>query len=213
MFVNPALLREALTHRSAAGRGGLGSNERMEFVGDRVLGLVVAEWLAERFPDEQEGKLGPRLAYLVSRPVLAEVAREIGLPDALSVASGEVRAGVRQRATVLADALEATIGALYFDGGLPVAREFIRRVWALRMEQQTAPPKDPKTALQEYALARGWGLPDYTLLGSEGPPHDPIFRVGVALRGYAGEGQGSSKRVAERAAAAALMARLPGAQT
>lgn len=208
MFANPALLREALTHRSAAGRGGHGSNERLEFVGDRVLGLIVAEWLAERFPDEQEGKLGPRLAHLVSRPVLAEVAREVGLPDVLSIASGEVRAGVRQRATVLADALEAALGALYMDGGLPVARDFVRRVWGPRIERQIKPPKDPKTALQEFALARGWGLPEYTLLGREGPPHDPMFRVGVAVPGHEGQGQGTSKQAAERAAAADLMARL-----
>ena len=176
-----------------------------------MLGLVVAEWLVERFPDEQEGKLGPRLAHLVSRPVLAEVAREVGLPDVLSVATGEVRAGVRQRATVLADALEATLGALYLDGGLPAARRFIRRMWAPRIEQQTSPPKDPKTALQEYALARGWGLPEYTLLGREGPHHDPIFCVVVALPGHEAQGQGSSKRSAERAAAAALMAQLQDA--
>jgi len=181
-------------------------------VGDRVLGLIVAEWLVERFPDEQEGKLGPRLAHLVSRSVLAEVAREVGLAESLSVASGEVRAGVRDRATVLADALEAAIGAMYLDGGLPVVRDFIRRVWVPRLEQHTKPPKDPKTALQEYALARGWGLPVYTLLGRTGPAHDPVFRVGVVLPEHEaegqGEGQGTSKQEAERAAAADLMARL-----
>jgi ribonuclease III len=211
VFANPALLREALTHRSAAGRGGEGSNERLEFVGDRVLGLIVAEWLIERFPDEQEGKLGPRLAHLVSRSVLAEVAREVGLADVLSVASGEVRAGVRERPTVLADALEAAIGAMYLDGGLPVARDFIRRVWAPRMEQHTKPPKDPKTALQEHALARGWGLPAYSLLGREGPAHDPVFRVGVAVPGHRAQGEGSSKQAAERAAASGLMDQLQDA--
>ena len=122
-----------MTHRSAVhGRGrvrGKGSNERMEFIGDRVLGLLMAEWLAERFPREQEGDLGRRLALLVSQPVLAAVADEIGLGEALSVAPGEARAGVRRRATVLADALEAALGALYLDGGLEQAREFVRRAW------------------------------------------------------------------------------------
>ena len=125
-FARPELLREALTHRSALRprAKGLGSNERLEFIGDRVLGLVMAEWLAERFPVEQEGELGRRLAWLVSQPVLAVVAEEIGLAEALSVAPGEARAGVRQRATGLADALEASLGALYLDGGLDKARAF-----------------------------------------------------------------------------------------
>ena len=132
-FKRPELLTEALTHRSAAqgkGRGRAGaSNERLEFIGDRVLGLTMAEWLAERFPREQEGELGRRLAYLVSQPVLAGVAETIGLAAALSVSPGEARAGVAKRATVLADALEAALGALYMDGGLDVARDFVRRAW------------------------------------------------------------------------------------
>ena len=144
-----------------------------------------------------------------TRDVLCEILQDEGY-SVLSVASGELRAGVSQRATVLADALEAAIGAMYLDGGLPAARVFIRRLWAPRMEQQTKPPKDPKTALQEYALARGWGLPGYTLLHQAGPPHDPVFRVGVALPGCEAQGEGSSKQAAERAAAAALMARLEG---
>src|SRR5277367_3623516 len=115
-----------MTHRSAVhGRGrlrGRGSNERMEFVGDRVLGLLIAEWLAERFPHEQEGDLGRRLAVLVSQPILADVAETIGLGEALSVAPGEAKAGVRRRSTVLADALEAALGAVYLDGGLERAR-------------------------------------------------------------------------------------------
>ena len=135
-FARPELLREAMTHRSAVHgrdrRRGKGSNERMEFVGDRVLGLLMAEWLAERFPREQEGDLGRRLAVLVSQPVLAEVAETIGLGEALSVAPGEAKAGVRRRATVLADALEAALGALYLDGGLEPARAFVRRAWETR---------------------------------------------------------------------------------
>ncbi len=135
-FADPALLRQALTHRSAvaAGRGRQRSNERLEFIGDRVLGLVIAEWLAARYPEEPEGSLGPRLARLVSQPVLAMVAERIGLEAALSVSPGEAKAGVKKRATVLADALEAAIGALYLDAGLDAARGFIRRAWQSEIE-------------------------------------------------------------------------------
>ncbi len=218
-FARPDLLREALTHRSAvvgralsrgrtARRSGAGSNERLEFVGDRVLGLLIAEWLAERFPDEQEGQLGPRLAHLVSQPVLAAIAHQLGLPTALSVAPGESRAGVRKLATVLADAMEALIGALYLDGGLEPARRFVRRAWEEAMSGLAEPPKDPKTALQEWLLARGMNLPSYALLSREGPPHDPVFVIGVSAAGHDGSGTAGSKRVAERLAAADLLGKL-----
>ena len=133
-FSRPALLREAMTHRSATRHGarGTGSNERLEFIGDRVLGLLMAEWLIERFPREQEGDLGRRLARLVSQPLLAEVSEAIGLGEVDRVSPGEARAGVRRRATVLADALEAALGALYLDGGLDRARDFVRRAWDRR---------------------------------------------------------------------------------
>src|ERR1700741_2628834 len=142
-FRRPDLLSEALTHRSAAqGRGrGRASNERLEFIGDRVLGLTMAEWLAERFPREQEGDLGRGLAYLVSHPVLANVAKTIGLAAAFSVSPGEAKAGITRRATVLADALEAALGALYLDGGLDAARSFVRRAWQDAMLSQVEPPK------------------------------------------------------------------------
>lgn len=218
-FARPTLLLEALTHRSAVpprqiGRGrsapatGEGSNERLEFVGDRVLGLLIAEWLATRFPHEQEGALGPRLAHLVSQPTLAAIAEKLGLPDVLAVAPGEARAGVRHLATVLADATEAIIGALYLDGGLDAAREFVRRAWGDAMSNQTAPPKDPKTSLQEWLLGRGQELPKYELVDRSGPPHDPVFVVAVIGGGQRGEGRGGSKRVAEREAAADLIGKL-----
>ncbi len=140
-FANRQLLVEALTHRSAAGAKGRGSNERLEFIGDRVLGLIVAEWLIERFPHEQEGALGPRLAALVSRPALAGIAERQGLAALLAVAPGEAKRGVRERATVLADALEALIGALYLDGGLAPARDFTRRMLGTAVEGQAGPPK------------------------------------------------------------------------
>lgn len=218
-FARPALLREALTHRSAVparriGHGrsaratGAGSNERLEFIGDRVLGLLIAEWLAERFPEEQEGALGPRLAHLVSQPAIAAIAERLGLPALLDVAAGEARAGVRKRATVLADATEALIGALYLDAGLDAARAFVRRAWADAVADMAAPPKDPKTALQEWVLARGLPLPQYDQLSREGPPHDPVFVIVVTAAGAHGQGRAGSKRAAERLAAEALLAQL-----
>jgi ribonuclease III len=215
-FNRPDLLQEALTHRSAVqGRGYQGrvgthaSNERLEFIGDRVLGLTMAEWLAERFPREQEGELGRRLAHLVSQPVLAGVADAVGLAAALSVSPGEARAGVAKRATVLADALEAALGALYLDGGLNVARDFVRRAWHDAMIEQTDPPKDAKTALQEWAQKRGKDLPAYEVTGRSGPPPAPEFTVTVTAGAFEAIGAAGSKRAAEQRAAEALLAQLP----
>jgi len=207
-FARPDLLREAMTHRSAVhgrGRRGKGSNERMEFIGDRVLGLLIAEWVAERFPREQEGDLGRRLAVLVSQPILAEVAESIGLGEALAVAPGEAKAGVRRRATVLADALEAALGALYLDGGLERARTFVRRAWADVMTRHEEPPKDAKTRLQEWVQARGLGLPAYSVVSRAGPPHAPEFVVTAAVGNFSGSGAAGSKRAAEQLAARDLL--------
>jgi ribonuclease-3 len=184
------------------------SNERLEFIGDRVLGLTMAEWLAERFPREQEGELGRRLAYLVSQPVLASVAETVGLAAALSVSPGEAKAGVARRATVLADALEAALGALYLDGGLDVARNFVRRAWHEAMTIQAVPPKDAKTALQEWAQKRGKDLPVYAVTDRSGPPHAPAFTVTVAVGALSGSGTAGNKRAAEQLAAEALLALL-----
>jgi ribonuclease-3 len=206
-FARAELLREALTHRSALpGRGRRhGSNERLEFIGDRVLGLIMAEWLAERFPREHEGELGRRLAFLVSQPVLAGVAETIGLAVSLSVSDGEAKAGVKRRATVLADALEASLGALYLDGGLDVARRFVRRAWDSAMTIQADPPKDPKTTLQEWAQKRGKDLPAYTVTERSGPPHAPVFVVTVTVGELSGTGTAGSKRAAEQLAAESLL--------
>jgi ribonuclease-3 len=209
-FKRPGLLKEALTHRSAAQKPGRGaaSNERLEFIGDRVLGLMMAEWLAERFPHEQEGELGRRLAFLVSQPVLAGVAETIGLESVLSVSPGEAKAGVARRATVLADALEAALGALYLDGGLDTARDFVRRAWNDAMTLQADPPKDAKTALQEWAQKRGLDLPAYEITGRSGPPHAPAFTVTVTVGTTHACGTAGNKRAAEQLAAEALMLRL-----
>ena len=212
-FGQPGLLKEALTHRSAMHgiRGvpkGTGSNERLEFIGDRVLGLLVAEWLGERFPGEQEGALGRRLALLVSQPVLAEIAEQVGLNAVLTVAPGESRAGVRKRATVLADAMEAVIGALYLDGGLEAARLFVRRSFAPAMDGQPQPPKDAKTALQEWAQGRGLPLPNYVMVSRDGPPHAPDFTISVTVAGQTATGRAGNKRAAEMAAAEDLIGKL-----
>lgn len=226
-FTNPALLHEALTHRSAlhvqgTGRKGAarperksggrksgeGSNERLEFIGDRVLGLIIAEWLAERFPHEQEGELGPRHAQLVSRTMLAVIAEQAGLSRLIRVAPNEAKAGIKQLATVLADALEAVIGAIYLDSGLDAARQVVRASWTPAMTAQRLPPKDPKTALQEHVLGRGEKLPAYDVVSSEGPAHAPRFTIRVSAMGQTGQGQAGSKRDAERDAAADLLGKL-----
>ena len=209
-FANPDHLTQALTHRSAAGAGGFASNERLEFIGDRVLGLVIAEWLIERFPDEREGRLGPRLADLVSRQSLAAIADEINLADLLDVSPGETRRGVRHAASVLADALEALLGALYLDGGLAPAQRFIRARFAHRLEAQARfePPKDPKTALQEVALSRAPTLPAYQIIAQSGPSHAPKFRVRVTVANLTAEAEAGSKRAAEQEAARLLLEQL-----
>jgi ribonuclease-3 len=223
-FRRPALLREALTHRSAAheaqghaqtaaggrkgrrpSRKGQGSNERLEFIGDRVLGLLMAEWLIERFPDEQEGKLGPRLAHLVSRPVLARIAVTLGFREALDVAAHEAKAGIRDAANVLADSVEAVLGAVYLDGGLDPSRVMVRAAWDEIMTAQAVPPKDAKTALQEWLLGRGLALPVYVVEAAEGPSHSPCFTIRVEAAGRSATGQAGAKRAAESLAAASLL--------
>ena len=207
-FHNPALLEQALTHRSAADprQGMLNSNERLEFLGDRVLGLCIAEWLAERFPQEREGDLGKRLATLCSQEVIAPIADRMGLADLLRVPPSEGRTGLRAKATVLADALEAVFGAIYLDGGLDAARVAIRRAWAAAIEVDAKPPVSAKNRLQEWTLGRGLGLPDYTSVSTAGPSHAPVFVVQVSAAGRSAEGMGESKRAAEQAAAEAWLA-------
>jgi len=206
-FRDPALLSQALTHRSAADpkRGMLDSNERLEFLGDRVLALAMAEWLSERFPQEREGALGKRLSVLVSADTLAKVGENIGLPAALRIPPAEGRTGLRGRGTVIADATEALIGALYLDGGLEVARSFIRREWSSFLEADPTPPMSAKSRLQEYTLGRAEGLPEYRLVSTTGPSHMPVFVVAVHVAGREAEGRGESKRAAEQAAAEAWL--------
>lgn len=220
-FKDRTLLQKALTHRSALydrrlprnKKGnqkvkGAGSNERLEFIGDRVLGLIMAEWLLERYPHEQEGDLGSRHAHLVSRTTLGKVAQKLEFSDAIHVAYHEERIGVNQTESVMADAVEAILGAMYLDGGLEPVRQLVRKVWADIITLQASPPKDSKTALQEWVLARGLPLPVYEVIQQEGPSHAPNFLIQVKAKDKEGRGEGRSKRIAESAAAADLLHQL-----
>jgi ribonuclease-3 len=213
-FADPQLLAEALTHPSAhARRGPRKSYERLEFLGDRVLGLVVAELLWRRYPDEAEGELTRRHTGLVRRESLVAVARALGLGAFVILSAGEAQAGARANPSVLADTCEAVIAALYLDGGLEAARGFVHRCWEPLLQGTTEPPRDPKTALQEWAQGRGRGLPVYETVRVAGPAHKRVFTVCARVEGAEpATASGSSKRAAETAAAAELMARLIAGQ-
>lgn len=213
-FERPELLAEALTHASAAtrpARGGEFSNERLEFLGDRVLALVIAEMLFEIFGRETEGALARRLAALTRKEALAEVGAALDLGRHLQMSRSEAETGGRAHPGMLADACEAVIGALYLDGGLAAASRLIRRCWAPLIGADSHPPQDAKTALQEWAQARGLPLPAYRVLETQGPAHSPLFNVEVRVEGHApGTGNGRSKRAAEQEAALALLKALQG---
>lgn len=205
-FKNPDLLREALTHPST---GAGQSYERLEFLGDRVLGLAVADLLMARFADESEGDLARRLAALVTREPLVRVARELGLSRHLILAKSEEDTGGRENPAILGDCCEAVIGALYLDGGFAAARDFIARFWDSLIAADVTPPQDAKTALQEWAQAMKKPLPQYRTVATEGPPHEPVFSVEVAVEGLPPvTAKGPSKRAAERSAAEAFLRRL-----
>jgi len=208
-FADPHLLTEALTHGSAAASGGF-SYERLEFLGDRVLSLVVAELLFRNYPNENEGELARRYAALVRREALAEIAAEIGLGAFIIMSRSEAQAGGRENPSLLADVCEAVIAALYLDGGLAAVTEFIHRHWRARMADTRTPPKDAKTTLQEWAQGRGFPLPVYRIAGREGPDHAPQFTIEVSAGdvGPPAIGKGPTRRAAEQAAAAALLARI-----
>ena len=208
-FRRPELLTEALTHASAATRpvrGGEFSNERLEFLGDRVLALVIAEMLFETFGRETEGALARRLAALTRKEALAEVGTVLDLGRHLQMSRSEADTGGRSHPGMVADACEAVIGALYLDGGLDVAAQFIRRCWAPLIGADSNPPQDAKTALQEWAQARGLPLPAYRVLETQGPAHSPVFAIEVRVEGAEpATGRGRSKRAAEQEAAATLL--------
>ena len=208
-FKDDVLRDQALTHISAlAGGNRIGSYQRLEFLGDHVLGLVISELLYRNFPKGDEGELSRRLADLVRRDTCADVARAIDLGSALRLGASEVNAGGRSRVAILADVCESLIGAVFVDGGYDAAAALVERLWGERLRASARPARDPKTQLQEWAQARGLPTPAYREVERTGPHHNPEFRVAVALPGReAAEGLGRSKRAAEQAAAAAMLKR------
>ncbi len=207
-FEDSDLLRVALTHRSYSNERGLEDNyERLEFLGDAVLGLITSRWLYRRFPAKPEGELSKLKGFLVSATVLSEYAREIDLGGRLRLGVGEDRSGGRGKASILCDAVEALIGAVFLDGGLNAARDVVEPILERALDSRSAEDHtDFKTLLQELTQARGWGLPIYRVCGESGPDHRKTFTVECSLEGRvvaAGEGR-SKKSAAQRAAARAL---------
>lgn len=197
-----ALFERALTHSSAT----RDSYERLEFLGDRVIGLIMARWLYERFPNEPEGKLSRRYNELVARPTCGEIGRELGLPALIRLGKQARDDGANWSDNVVGDVVEALVGALLLDGGLNAADQFVRRAWAAYVESQGRAPTHPKSALQELAAAKNLAAPEYELERKSGAHHAPRFTVRVSVKGL-GEatGEGLSKQEAETAAAAALL--------
>lgn len=220
VFKQPPLLAQALTHPGAIAppRGSRRRRkpspqgyERLEFLGDRVLGLVVADLLWRRHPDEPEGDLTRRHAQLVRRDALARVAREIGLNRHLVLSRADATAGAARNPSILADVCEAVIAAIYLDAGYSAAFAFVERWWQTLISEIDHPPQDPKTRLQEWAQARGLGLPAYRVVETIGPDHAPRFTVAARVaQSDEASGTASSKRAAETEAAAALLERLAG---
>ncbi len=210
-FGAPELLIRALTH------GSIGSptrpdNQRLEFLGDRVLGLTMAEALYQADTGASEGQLAPRFNALVRREACAEVAREIGLGEVLKLGRSEMMSGGRRKEALLADAMEAVIAAVYLDAGFEAARALVLRLWGKRVRNVARDARDAKTALQEWAQARGLPPPDYTEAERSGPDHAPVFTVIVRLAdGQEAQAKGAgAKRQIEQAAAAALLERIEG---
>ncbi len=207
-FSDADLLDRALTHRSAGGN----HNERLEYLGDAALSLVVAEALYERLPQAPEGHLSRLRASLVRRSSLGEIAREAGFPDRLRLGSGELKSGGFRRESILSDALEAVLGAIYLDGGIDALRPVVLRLYGSRLDELPAHEdlKDPKTLLQERLQARGLPLPRYELESVAGEDHRQEFRISCAIEGMneTSTGTGSSRRAAEQAAAAGMLAQL-----
>ena len=204
-FAEQSRLEQALTHSSWA----QSDSERLEFLGDRVVGLVMAELLSKRFPDEPEGDLAKRHAALVRGEMMAEIGREISLGDALILSQAERDAGGADNDNLLADTLEAVIGALYLDQGLSSCSQTIETLWGRRITTLSQPPQDPKTALQEWAQARGLDVPAYAIVNRDGPDHAPQFEVEARLSdGRSARASASSRRAAEKEAARTLLRRL-----
>ena len=204
------LLHRALTHSSFKGSTkSSGDNERLEFIGDRVLGLAIAELLQETFPKANEGELARRYNRLVRGETCSGIGRDLGLGPFLILSESEAASGGRDKETILADAVEAILGAVFLDQGFDKARAVVRRLWEPMTEQHTRPATaDPKSALQEWAQGKGLALPNYVEIARTGPDHAPLFTTEVRIPGCEpARGEGASKRAAEQAAAYALLNR------
>jgi len=213
VFADRDLLERALTHASVGdGARDVRHNERLEFLGDRVLNLCAAERLMALDPDAREGEMSRKLATLVNYHACARAAERCGLPDAIRLSASATKIGARRSDAVLGDACEALIAALYIDGGLETARGFFDQFWAPVFETLDAPRhKDPKTQLQEWAQALGLPLPAYEVLAQEGPSHQPSFTVEVRVQGFEPErGEGGSRRAAEKSAAQTMLLKREG---
>ncbi len=209
-FTSPALLVQAVTHGSMT-TPNRDDNQRLEFLGDRVLGLVMAEALLAADPHAAEGLVAPRYNALVRRETCADVARSLDLGAVLKLGRSEMQSGGRRKEALLADAMEAVIAAVYMDAGFEAARTVVLRLWATRIGQVDDDARDAKTALQEWAQARGEVPPDYVEVAREGPDHQPLFTIEVRLAsGYTQQAVAGSKRQAEQAAAAALLQKVSG---
>ena len=208
VFARPELLLQALTHASIA-TPARPDNQRLEFLGDRVLGLVMAEALLAADADAAEGQLAPRFNAMVRRETCADVARQLGLGDVLRLGRSEMISGGRRKEALLADAMEAVIAAARLAAGFEAARAVVLRLWAGRIGGGAGDARDAKTALQEWAQARGLPPPEYVETGREGPPHQPVFTIEARLAsGEAAWAQAGSKRQAEQMAARALLDRM-----
>ena len=206
-FRDKKLLQLALTHRSLVRENGEGSNQRLEFLGDSVLGVIIADMLYHLFPNEAEGDLSKRLVSLVNGEQLAAIAKVMTLDTYMQMSGGEEEQGGRVNPSNLEDACEALLGALYLDGGLDAARGVVERFWQAQASAMKAPPKDAKTALQEWAQGRGLPLPDYVLISSEGPSHAPVFVVELQVKGVTPvRAEAGVKKQAERLAAEKMLA-------
>lgn len=209
-FRNKMLLHEALTHASASyGQKGVPDYERLEFLGDRVLGLAISDHLFQAFPNAPEGDLARRFNSLVRKDTCADVATDLALGAHLKLGDSEAMAGGRRKRTILADSCEALLGAIYLDGGWEAVKEVIAKHWGPRITEIGSVPVDAKTALQEWVQSRGkTKLPRYVKLSSSGPDHAPVFVYEVRIEGLEpSQGEGASRRSAEQAAATAMLVR------
>jgi ribonuclease-3 len=209
VFADKYLLRAALTHASV-----LDSEEdyeRLEFLGDRVLGLAVAELLYKTFPDDAEGDLAKRHTGLVQQTALLRVAEKIDLASFLNLSQGELKTGGLQKETILADAQEAVIAAVHLDGGYATGAALVARLWSDMLHAQMEPPQDAKTQLQEWAQGQGLPLPEYVLLAKAGADHAPVFDIEVRVENYGGAtARAASKRLAEKEAARMMLEKVKG---